>query len=111
MYNLFTQCLTLSVIFFVADYALEFIKVVTLGGLVAGSFLFGAWATLTERLARRLPNFTGKAAVCAAVLLGAQGLSAVLPGYEVEPSEFLVVCLIIYSAIAIYIGRFLNSEV
>lgn len=111
MYNLFTQFLTLSVIFFLANYFFDFIEVVTLGGLVVGSFLFGAWTTLVERLARRLPNFTSKAAVCAAVLLGAQGLGAVLPGYRVEPSEFLVVCLIIYSAIAICIGKFLDSEV
>ena len=42
MYNLFTQWITLSVIFFLANYACNFIEVVTLGGLVAGSFLIGA---------------------------------------------------------------------
>ena len=39
MYNLFTQWITLSVIFFLANYACNFIEVVTLGGLVAGSFM------------------------------------------------------------------------
>ena len=74
MYNLFTQWITLSVIFFLANYACNFIEVVTLGGLVAGSFMIGAWTVLVERLAQRLPNFTGKAGVCAALLLGVQAL-------------------------------------
>lgn len=111
MYNLFTQWITLSVIFFLANYAFNFIEVVTLGGLVAGSFLVGAWATLVERLAKDLPNFTGKAAVCAAVLMGVQALEIVLPGYKVEASGALVVFLVSYSALAIFIGKFLDGEV
>ena len=91
MYNLFTQWITLSVIFFLVNYACNFIEVVTLGGLVAGSFLIGAWTTLVERLAQRLPNFTGKAGVCAAVLLGVQVLENLLPGYKVEASCSLIV--------------------
>ncbi len=111
MYNLFTQWLTLSVIFFLMDYAFNFIQVVTLGGLVAGSFMLGVWTTFAERLARKLPSFIGKAVVCAAVLLGVEGLCVVLPGYELEVSAGLVMFLVIYSALAIYIGRFLDSEV
>ena len=111
MYNLFTQWLTLGVIFFMANYALNFIEVVTLGGLVAGSFLLATWTTLAEHLARKLPKFTGKSAVCAAVLLGVQGLCAVLPGYSVELSGLLLVSLIFYSALAIFIGKFLDGEV
>lgn len=111
MYNLLTEWLTLSVIFFLADYAGNFIEVVTLGGLVAGSFMIGAWTVLAERLARKLPAFTGKAAVCAAVLLGVEALCAVLPGYKLEISAGLVAFLVIYSALAIFIGKFLDSEV
>ena len=110
MYNLFTQWITLSVMFFLANYAFNFIEVVTLGGLVAGSYLLGAWATLVERLAKGLPNFTGKAAVCAGVLLGAQALEIVLPGYKVEASGAVVMFLVIYSALAIFIGKLLNER-
>ena len=110
MYNLFTQWITLSVICFLANYTFNFIEVVTLGGLVAGSFIIGAWTVLVERLSKRLPNFTGKAAVCAGVLLGAQALEIVLPGYKVEASGAVVMFLIIYSALAIFIGKLLNER-
>ena len=110
MYNLFTQWIALSVIFFLANYAFNFIEVVTLGGLVAGSFIIGAWTVLVERLSKRLPNFTGKAAVVAGVLLGVQALEIVLPGYNVEASGAVIVFLIIYSALAIFIGKLLNER-
>ena len=110
MYNLFTQWITLSVIFFLANYVCNFIEVVTLGGLVAGSFLIGAWTVLVERLAQRLPNFTGKAGVCAVVLLGVQALENLLPGYKVEASGLLIVFLVIYSGLAIFTGKLLNER-
>lgn len=110
MYNLFTQWITLGVIFFLANYTFNFIEVVTLGGLVAGSFFMGAWATVLERLAQRLSNFTGKAAVCAGVLLGVQALENLLPGYEVEVTSSLIVFLVIYSGLAIFIGKLLNER-
>ena len=110
MYNLFTQWITLSVIFFLVNYVCNVIEVVTLGGLVAGSFLLGAWTVLVERLAQRLHNFTGKAGVCAAVLLGVQALGNLLPGYKVEASCLLLVFLIIYSGLAIFIGKLLNER-
>lgn len=110
MYNLFTQWITLGVIFFLANYTCDFIEVVTLGGLVAGSFLVGAWTTLLERFTQRLPNFTGKAAVCAGVLLGVQALGNLLPGYKVEANSPLIVFLLIYSGLAIFIGKLLNER-
>ena len=110
MYNLFTQWITLSVIFSLVNYVCNIIEVVTLGGLVAGSFLLGAWTVLVERLAQRLPNFTGKAGVCAAVLLGVQALGILLPGYKVEASGLLIVFLVIYSGLAIFIGKLLNER-
>ena len=110
MYNLFTQWITLSVIFFLVNYAFNFIEVVTLGGLVAGSFIIGAWTVLVERLSKRLPNFTGKAAVVAGGLLGVQALEFVLPGYNVEASGAVIVFLIIYSALAMFIGKLLNER-
>ena len=72
--------------------------------------MIGAWSVLVERLAQRLPNFTGKAGVCAAVLLGVQALGILLPGYKVEASGSLIVFLIIYSGLAIFIGKLLNER-
>ena len=92
--------------FFLANYAFNFIEVVTLGGLVAGSFIIGAWTVLVERFTKYLTNFTGKAAVVAGVLLGVQALEFVLPGYNVEASGDVVVFLVIYSALAMFIGKF-----
>ena len=77
---------------------------------MAGSFIIGAWTVLVERFTKYLPNFTGKAAVVAGVLLGVQALEIVLPGYNVEASGAVVVFLIIYSALAIFIGKLLNER-
>ena len=110
MYNLFTEWITLATLFFLANYLMTFVEVVTLGGLVAGSFLIGAWTTLVELLSRRLPKFTGKAAVCAGVLLGVQALESLLPGYKIEAAGSLVVFLVIYSGLAILIGKILNER-
>lgn len=77
---------------------------------MAGSFIIGAWTVLVERFTKYLTNFTGKAAVVAGVLLGVQALEIVLPGYNVEASGAVVVFLIIYSALAIFIGKLLNER-
>ena len=110
MYNLFTEWITLATLFFLANYLMTFVEVVTLGGLVAGSFFIGAWTTLVELLSRRLPEFTGKAAVCAGVLLGVQAIESLLPGYKIEATGSLVVFLVIYSGLAILIGKILNER-
>ena len=52
----------------------------------------------------------GLAGVCAAVLLGVQALGNLLPGYKVEASGSLIVFLIIYSGLAIFIGKLLNER-
>ena len=77
---------------------------------MAGSFIIGAWTVFVERFTKRLPNFTGKAAVVAGGLLGVQALEFVLPGYNVEVSGAVVVFLIIYGALAIFIGKLLNER-
>ena len=77
---------------------------------MAGSFIIGAWTVLVERFTKHLTNFTGKAAVCAGVLLGAQALEIVLPSYNVEASGAVVVFLVIYSALAMFIGKLLNER-
>lgn len=50
MYNLATMWLTLSVIFFLCEYVTGMLQVVTLGGLVAGSFIEGAFMCLGLKL-------------------------------------------------------------
>ena len=77
---------------------------------MAGSFIIGAWTVLVECFTKHLPNFTGKAAVVAGVLLGVQALEFVLPGYNVEASGAVVVFLVIYSALAMFIGKLLNER-
>ena len=109
MYNIFTQWITLSVIFFLADYITGLVDVVTLGGLVAGAFIIGAWTTLFQRLGVRLPRFTGKALVVAAVIMGVQLLCQLLPGYAAKISPALMIFLVIYSAVAVAMGNYLKN--
>lgn len=109
MYNIFTQWLTLSVIFFLADYITGLVDVVTLGGLVAGSFIIGAWTTLMQRASTLLPRFTGKALVVASVFMGVQVLCQVLPGYTVEVTPALMMFFVLYSAVAVAVGNYLKN--
>lgn len=69
MYNLATMWLTLSVIFFLCEYVTGMLQVVTLGGLVAGSFIEGAFMCLGLKLMHVIvdSSFADKAAgACAA---------------------------------------------
>ena len=109
MYNIFTQWLTLSVIFFLADYITGLVDVVTLGGLVAGSFIIGAWTTLMQRASTLLPRFTGKALVVASVFMGVQVLCQVLPGYTADVTPALMIFLVLYSAVAVAAGNYLKN--
>ena len=42
--------------------------------------------------------------------MGAQALEIVLPSYNVEASGAVVVFLVIYSALAMFIGKLLNER-
>ncbi|MDO4922299.1 MAG: hypothetical protein Q4E64_10820 [Phascolarctobacterium sp.] len=50
IYDAATMWLTLSVIFFLVEYLTDWLEVVTLGGLVAGSFIEGAVVLLGLKL-------------------------------------------------------------
>ena len=110
LYNIFTQWLTLGVIFFISNYLGNFIQVVTLGGLIAGSFIIAAVTTLVEYHSRRkLPYFTGKAAVYCITLLTAQLLCAFMPGYSMELGYSEIAFLVIFSAVSTFLGGLIND--
>lgn len=110
LYNIFTQWLTLGVIFFISNYLGSFIQVVTLGGLVAGSFIIAAVTTLVEyHSSKNLPYFTGKAAVYCITLLTAQLLCTFMPGYSMNLGYAEIGFLVVFSALATLIGSILRD--
>lgn len=110
LYNIFTQWLTLGVIFFISNYIGSFIEVVTLGGLVAGSFIIAVVTTLVEyHSSKSLPYFTGKAAVYCITLLTAQLLCTFMPGYSMKLGFAEIGFLVVYSALATLIGSILRD--
>lgn len=110
LYNIFTQWLTLGVIFFISNYIGNFIQVVTLGGLIAGSIIIAAITTSVEYYSsKKLPYFTGKAAVYCTTLLSAQLLCTIMPGYSMELGLAEISFLVVYSALAILIGAILRK--
>ena len=50
LYNLATIWLTVSVLFFLVEYLTSWLEVVTLGGLVAGAFIEGAFVVIGLKL-------------------------------------------------------------
>lgn len=110
LYNIFTQWLTLGVIFFIGNYLGNFIQVVTLGGLIAGSFIIAAVTTLVEyHSSQNLPYFTGKAAVYCITLLTAHLLCVFMPGYSVNLGYSEIAFLAVFSAAATFIGGILRD--
>lgn len=110
LYNIFTQWLTLGLIFLIGNYIGNFIQVVTLGGLIAGSFIIAAVTTLVEyHSSRNLPYFTGKAAVYCITLLTAQLLCTFMPGYSMELGYGEIAFLVVFSALATFIGGLLRD--
>lgn len=110
MYNLCTQWVTLSVIFFLVNYQGSFLQVVTLGGLILGALLLGLVVTLADELGRHLSYFTGRALVLAAAFLGLEGLCTLLPGYSLDLSWRAVAFVVGYAAFAICIGNILRKR-
>ena len=102
MYNLATMWLTLSVIFFLCEYVTGMLHVVTLGGLVAGSFIEGAFMCLGLKLMHvivdkqflltRLQELAQRRNDCIKAMLvmaafsmeGAVTVCRMLPGYDLN---------------------------
>ena len=131
IYEFCTQWLTLTILFFIIDYHTEWLEVVTLGGLVAGSGLIGLWTTLLDRLAvscsARLhsartkgafyqphtspwPEIFHKAIVLLGVFLGVVALSRILPGYTLKLNGAITSFLFAYGLIATYLGKLLQKS-
>ena len=102
IYDGVTMWLTLSVIFFIVEYATEWLEVVTLGGLVAGAFIEGLIVLLGLKLmgvvvsrefmrgsvrqavSRRGDLLKALIIVAAFAWEGALTLCHLLPGYELH---------------------------
>ena len=93
MYNLATMWLTLSVIFFLCEYVTGMLQVVTLGGLVAGSFIEGAFMCLGLKLMH--------------VIVDKQ----FLPGYDLNFGIMHgIFLLLLYPAAAIFLDKLMLKE-
>lgn len=134
IYELYTQWITLSVLFFIVEYNMDLLHVVTLGGLVAGSFLMGGWAVLQDRLGvimgqrmnealgspvpkedprnsgNALPELVHKVFTLLGMLIGLQLLPEILPGYTLEINGILVACVFAYGLISVKLGKILYSQ-
>lgn len=125
IYEVVTQWVTLSVLFFVVEYNIDLLKVVTLGGLVAGSVLIGAWAVLQDRLGvvlgqrmlialgqpktsgNSLPELVHKVFTLLGMLVGMQLLPEILPGYSFEINGYIVAFTFAFGLIAVKLGQIL----
>lgn len=110
MYNIFTQWITLSVIFFLTVYSTDILEVVTLGGLIAGSFMVAAWSVLLVLCQKRLPKFTAIAFVTAGTAVGIDLLCTFMPGYTMELSWEVIIFIIIFSAFSIWQDKILKRN-
>lgn len=101
LYDFMTMWLTMSLIFFCAEYFTEWLEVVTFGGLVVGSGVVGLFAVFGLALGRRVAskelyqgNLSGteaymewaKALVVTAAFIwqGVLTICRVLPGYTMH---------------------------
>lgn len=129
MYNLATMWLTLSVIFFLCEYVTGLLQVVTLGGLVAGSFIQGAVMVLGLKLMHvivdkpfrmaELPQLLQYRGDCVKALLivaafsleGTFIICRMLPGYELNFNvPHAVFLLLLYPAAAIFLDKLMLKE-
>ncbi|WP_293696310.1 hypothetical protein [uncultured Phascolarctobacterium sp.] len=129
MYNLATMWLTLSVIFFLCEYVTGLLQVVTLGGLVAGSFIEGAFMCLGLKLMHvivdkqfrmaELPQMLQYRGDCVKALLVAAAFSLegvvtvcrMLPGYDLNFGIMHgIFLLLLYPAAAIVMDKLMLKE-
>ena len=119
-YNWATMWLTLSVIFFLVEYATNWLEVVTLGGLVAGAVIEGfivnmglglMWLIVSKsfkqvELAEAMTMYTelAKAIVVVAAFVweGAITLAKLMPGYTMHTTlPHLIFLLLVYPLVGI----------
>lgn len=131
IYEMVTQWVTLSFLFFIVEYNIDLLQVVTLGGLVAGSGIIGGWAVLQDRLgvvlgqrmlealgqpqttgeapmsSNSLPELVHKVFTLLGMLVGMQLLPEILPGYDYEINGYIVAFTFAYGLIAVKLGQIL----
>ncbi len=119
-YNWATMWLTLSVIFFLVEYATTWLEVVTLGGLVAGAVIEGfivniglglMWLIVSKsfkqvELAEAMTMYTelAKAIVVVAAFVweGVITLAKLMPGYTMHTTlPHLIFLLLVYPLVGI----------
>ena len=128
-YNWATMWLTLSVIFFLVEYATNWLEVVTLGGLVAGAFIEGfivnmglglMWLIVSKPFKEvELEQALGmhsdllKAIVVTAAFVweGAITLAKLMPGYTMHTSvTHLVFLLLVYPLVGIVLEKIIRRR-
>lgn len=121
--------LTLSVIFFLCEYVTGMLQVVTLGGLVAGSFIEGAFmclglqlmhvivdkkfllTRLQELAKRRNDSLKAMLVMAAFSLEGAVTVCRMLPGYDLNFGIMHgIFLLLLYPAAAIFLDKLMLKE-
>ena len=131
IYEMVTQWVTLSLLFFIVEYNIDLLQVVTIGGLVAGSGIIGGWAVLQDRLgvvlgqpmlealgqpqttgeapmsSNSLPELVHKVFTLLGMLVGMQLLPEILPGYDYEINGYIVAFTFAYGLIAVKLGQIL----
>ena len=111
MYNLATMWLTLSVIFFLCEYVTGMLQVVTLGGLVAGSFIEGAFMCLGLKLMHVIVDKQFLLVMAAFSLEGAVTVCRMLPGYDLNFGIMHgIFLLLLYPAAAIVLDKLMLKE-
>lgn len=129
LYSFATLWLTASVLFFIVEYAANMLQVVTLGGLVAGSFLEGAFMFLglklmhvivsrefkhsawKEALALRSEALKACLVMAAFSMEGAITVCRMLPGYELNFTVMHgIFLLLVYPVAMLYLEKLYQSK-
>ena len=129
MYNLATMWLTLSVIFFLCEYVTGMMQDVTLGCLVAGTFIEGDFmflglklmhvivdkqfllTRLQELAKRRNDSLKAMLVMAAFSLEGAVTVCRMLPGYDLNFGIMHgIFLLLLYPAAAIVLDKLMLKE-
>lgn len=128
IYNLATLWLTLSVLFFLVEYATGWLEVVTLGGLVAGAFIEGVFVviglklkrfvvskrvyfSLTQFVANRSDALKALVVTAAFSMEGVLTICRALPGYSLNFSiPHAIFLLLVYPLLALDLEQIIMVE-
>lgn len=128
IYNLATLWLTLSVLFFLVEYATGWLEVVTLGGLVAGAFIEGVFVviglklksfivskrvyfSLTQFVANRSDALKALVVTAAFSMEGVLTICRALPGYSLNFSiPHAIFLLLVYPLVALDLEQIIMVE-